>query len=95
MKSATPSKKLNELHDLRLQAQAAVEELFAEKLIPFKLTAHKLETTSIPEEYRIDFSDPHLAALFILWRRRYLSFKELVRAAVLRQAEAGEWNKEK
>jgi hypothetical protein len=90
--TATHGRELNELCE---QAQAAVDELFAEKLIPFKLTAHKLEPTSIPQEYRIEFSDLHLASLFILWRPGHLSFKKLVREGVVRQAEAGEWNKEK
>jgi len=87
------SEEAQSLEKLRSEAQEALDELFSQDLIPFKFTAHKIETTSVAKEYLIRFFDSRMPHLFILWDTPYVSFKELVQQAVLRRGEVNEWKK--
>ena len=49
---------------LTIEAQEAVNELWAEQAIPFKLTAHKVEAGE-PGHYTVHFFDAQLRSLFI------------------------------
>jgi len=64
---------------LTIQAQEAVNELWAEQVIPFKLTAHKVEAGVEPGRYTVHFFDARLHSLFIYWNPEKESFKTAVR----------------
>lgn len=61
------------------EAQEAVDELWAEKVIPFKLTAHEVEAGHETGHYTVHFFDPRLQSLFIFWNPEKESFKAAVR----------------
>jgi hypothetical protein len=65
---------------LRIDAQEAVDELWAEHGIPFKLTAHHVEAGRGADYYTVHFSDARLHSLFIYWNPAKESFKTAVRA---------------
>jgi len=72
------------VHDARgpeTEAQQALDELFNEDLLPFKLEAHKVESIG-PAEYQIRFHDSRLHSVDVS-RRRGHRFKDVFRAAVL------------
>jgi hypothetical protein len=66
--------------DLRVSAQQAVDELFAEGLIPFALAARAVESLGL-EEYIVRFQDSRLSAVDVSWLSGQ-SFKAAVRSAV-------------
>jgi hypothetical protein len=70
---------LKESH--RTEAQQALDELFNERLLPFKLTAHAVEAIGL-QEYIIRSRDSRLSAVFVSWYEG-LSFKDVCRTAVL------------
>ena len=63
---------------LTIEAQEAVNELWAEQVIPFKLTAHKVEAGE-PGYYKVYFFDAQLRLLFVFWNPEKESFKSAVR----------------
>jgi hypothetical protein len=67
--------------DLTSEAQAVLDDLWAEKLIPFQLTARKVESVGL-EEYIIRFSDSRLDSVDVSWKNLD-SFKDALRFAVL------------
>jgi hypothetical protein len=70
-----------EIEGMRLGAQQALVELFSKRLIPFKLSAHLVESIG-HGEYIVRFHDSRLHSVDVSWRAGQ-SFKALVRAAVL------------
>jgi hypothetical protein len=68
---------------IKLEVQETLDELLDERLIPFKLTAHQVETAS-PGEYRVPFYDSRIHSISFAWRSGGRpAFKEVIRAAVL------------
>ena len=58
-----------------------LDDLWAENLIPFQLTAHKVESIGL-EEYIVRFHDSRLHSVDVSWKNLD-SFKDALRAAVL------------
>ena len=69
------------LEEQQAEAQQALDELFIEHLIPFKLSAHKLESIG-SEEYIVRFHDSRLRSVDISWLQGQC-FKDVFRTAVL------------
>jgi hypothetical protein len=69
------------IEDMKVGAQQSLDELFAERLIPFSLSAQVVESLGL-EEYIVRFQDARLHAVDVSWPEGR-SFKEMVRAAVL------------
>jgi hypothetical protein len=67
--------------DLMSEAQSVLDDLWAENLIPFQLTARKVESVGL-EEYIIRFNDSRLHSVDVSWKNRD-SFKDALREAVL------------
>jgi hypothetical protein len=67
--------------DLKTEAQSVLDDLWATQLIPFELTAHKVESLGA-DEYIIRFHDSRLRSVDVSWKNQD-SFKDVVRAAVL------------
>jgi len=63
---------------LTIEAQEAADELWTEQVIPFKLTAHKVEAGD-PGHYTVHFFDTRLPSLFVYWNPEKESFKTAVR----------------
>ena len=70
--------------DLNLvrEAQAAVDELYAEGRLPFELTAFKVERDKSGSYHVVSFYDARLDDVVVL-EQHSLSFKQAVRDAVL------------
>ncbi len=66
---------------LKLEAQSALDELMREHRLPFKLTAQELVSKG-SSQYTLRFFDSRLHSITVTWETG-LSFKEVVRAAVL------------
>ena len=73
------------LEDQKVDAQQALDELFNENLIPFRLVAHALESVG-SEEYIVRFRDSRLPSVDISWLEGKC-FKVAFRAAVLDRVE--------
>ncbi len=63
---------------LTIEAQETFDELWADALIPFKLTAHEVEAGE-PGHYTVHFFDSRLPSMFIYWNPVRESFKTAVR----------------
>ena len=70
-----------DVDNIKLTAQETLDELFTESLIPFKLSARAVEAIGL-REYIVRFHDSRLRSVDVSWQEG-LSFKEVVRAAVL------------
>jgi hypothetical protein len=68
---------------LTIEAQEIFDELWAEQVIPFKLTTHKVQVCD-PGHYTVYFFDTRLPSLFVYWNPAKESFKTAVRAVALR-----------
>lgn len=68
------------LEDLTAEAQQALDELFKEGRLPFKLVAYRVSSLGM-EEYIIYFHDSRLRSIDISWRQGE-SFKAVVRYAI-------------
>jgi len=64
---------------MKNELQNALDELFTEKLIPFKLIAHIVAAEG--ETYTVRFFDSRLHSMRFSWEGN-IPFKEAVRAAV-------------
>ena len=64
---------------LMIEAQETFDELWAEQVIPFRLTAHKVEVGGDPGHYTVHFFDTRLPSLFIYWNPAKEPFKTAVR----------------
>ena len=67
--------------DMQISAQQGLDELFAEGLLPFKLSAYGIESLGY-DEYIVRFHDSRLHSIDVS-QHGGQSFKELVRCAVL------------
>ena len=67
--------------DLTGEAQSVLDDLWAENLIPFQLTARKVESVGL-EEYIVRFDDSRLHSVDVSWKNLD-SFKDALRVAVL------------
>jgi hypothetical protein len=70
---------LEESH--KSEAQQALDELFTEHLLPFKLNACAVNEVGL-QEYIVRFHDSRLHSVFVSWYEG-LSFKNVCRSAVL------------
>jgi hypothetical protein len=71
-----------DMENMKLGVQETLDELFSERLIPFKLTAYKVNADSLGE-YVVPFCDSRIHSIRFSWADGGSSFKEVVRAAVL------------
>jgi len=69
------------LEVLRLEAQQTLDDLLKDDLIPFELTARKIESDD-SGQYVIRFYDSRLFSITVAWEEGQ-SFKDIFRAAVL------------
>lgn len=69
------------VNDLKTEAQLVLDDLWRHQLIPFELTAHRVESLG-SEEYIIRFRDGPLRSVDVSWENQD-SFKDVVREAVL------------
>jgi hypothetical protein len=69
---------------LIIETQEAADELWAEHLIPFKLTADRVEAGTQPGHFTVHFLDNRLPSLFIYWNPDKGSFKTAVRVVAKR-----------
>lgn len=69
------------LEEQRVEAQQTLDELFSEGLLPFPLSAHKLECIG-SEEYIVRFHDSRLCSVDLSWHKDQC-FKDVFRAALL------------
>ena len=67
---------------IKLKVQATLDELISEHLIPFKLTAQRVDTDG-PGKYTVPFYDSRIHSFEFSWTDGGSSFTEAVRAAVL------------
>jgi hypothetical protein len=70
-----------ELKGLKTEAQIVLDELFHEEVIPFRLTAAKIESVG-GEEYIVRFHDSQLHSVDVSWPSSE-PFKDRFRAAML------------
>lgn len=64
-----------------LRVQETLDELFMERLIPFRLTASKVNADG-SEEYILPFCDSRIESISFSWKNGE-SFKEVLRAAIV------------
>ena len=69
------------LEDQRAEAQQALDELFSERLLPFKLSAQSVELVGF-EDYIVLFHDSRLYSVDVVWHEGE-SFKDAFRTALL------------
>ena len=69
------------MREQRAEAQQILDELFSERLLPFKLSAHRVESIGC-EEYIVRFHDSRLPSLDVSWGVGQC-FKDVFRTAVL------------
>lgn len=69
----------------KTEAQQALDELFSEHLLPFELSAHRVEAIG-GEEYIVRFNDSRLPAVDLSWCQGEC-FKDVFRVAVLERVK--------
>lgn len=67
------------------EAQQALDELFSEHLLPFKLTAGAVDDIGL-QEYIVRFHDSRLNSVLVSWYEG-LSFKDVCRTAILERVK--------
>ena len=70
-----------EIQAMKLGAQETLDELFIERLLPFKLSARQVESLGM-EEYIVRFHDSRLRSVDVSWKPGQ-TFKTIFRAAIL------------
>ena len=73
------------LEVLRLEAQLTLDDLLKHELIPFELTARKIESDG-SGQYVIRFHDSRLFSITVAWEEGQ-SFKDIFRAAVMERVK--------
>jgi len=69
--------------DLKLEAQKALDELWNEQRLPYKLTAYRVDpVVDIIDFYQINFFDSRLQPMIVEWRQAREPFKSAVRTAI-------------
>lgn len=74
-------KKETDIESTKLRVQETLDELFCERLIPFRLTADKVNADGVGE-YVIPFFDSRIHSIRFSWKNGE-SFKEVVRVAIV------------
>jgi hypothetical protein len=74
---------MQDTNSMKMEAQQTLDELYREGLLPFRLSAHKVESLGM-EEYIIRFYDSRLNSLDLSVRRDEV-FSAVFRAEVLRR----------
>jgi hypothetical protein len=69
------------LEDQKTEAQQILDDLFSERLIPFKLTAHKVESVGVGD-YIVLFNDSRLYSVDVVWNQGE-NFKDAFRESLL------------
>ncbi len=69
------------MREQKAEAQQILDDLFSEKLLPFKLSARQVESIG-GEEYIVRFHDIRLPSIDVSWGVDQ-SFKDVFRTAVL------------
>ena len=73
--------------NIKLRVQTTLDDLIREHLIPFKLTAYGVNADG-PGKYIVPFHDSRIHSFEFSWTDDgRLSFKDVVRAAVLKRVE--------
>jgi hypothetical protein len=72
--------------EARAKAQKAVDELFSEAILSFRLTAHTVEPIGL-QEYIVSFHDSRLRSVIVAWYEG-LDFKDVCRTAVMQRVKA-------
>ena len=72
--------------NMKFEVQETLDELFGEHLIPFELTAHKVNADR-PGEYEVPFYDSRIHSMRFSWTEGGSPLKEIVRTAVLDRAK--------
>jgi hypothetical protein len=67
--------------NIKLRVQETLDELFSERLIPFELTAQKVNADG-HGEYVVPFYDSRIHSISFSWKEGG-SFREVIRTAVL------------
>ena len=70
-----------DIETMKVGAQQTLDELFAESLLPFRLSARAVESIGM-EEYIVRFHDSRLFSVDVSWQRDQ-SFKSVFRTAIL------------
>jgi hypothetical protein len=70
------------IEDITLRVQATLDELSSEHLIPFKLTAQRVNSDG-PGKYVVPLYDSRIHSFEFSWTDGGLSFGEVIRSAVL------------
>ena len=70
------------LEEQQAHAQQALDELFAERLLAFKLSARMVGKIGV-EEYKVYFHESRLHSVDISWYPGNKCFKDVFRSAVL------------
>ncbi len=73
------------LKEQKAEAQLALDELFIEHLLPFKLSAYRIAYIGL-EEYIVYFHDSRLPAIDVSWREGEC-FREAFRTAILERVK--------
>ena len=73
-------------HNMKFEVQETLDELFGEHLIPFELTAQKVNADG-PGEYEVPFYDSRIHSMRFSWQDDGASLKEVVRSAALDRAK--------
>ena len=74
-----------DIENMKLSVQETLDELFSERLIPFKLTAQEVNADGLGE-YEVPFYDSRMHSIRFSWKDGG-SVKEVVRTAVLDRAK--------
>jgi hypothetical protein len=69
------------LEDQKTEAQQVLDDLFGKHLIPFKLTAHKVELVG-GDDYIVLFNDSRLYSVDVVWNQGE-SFKDVFRESLV------------
>jgi hypothetical protein len=73
--------------NIKLRVQTTLDDLIREHLIPFKLTAYGVNAAG-PGKYIVPFHDSRIHSFEFSWiDGRGLSFKDIVRSAVLKRVQ--------
>lgn len=70
------------IKDIKLRVQTTLDELSGEHLIPFKLTAQRVDSDG-PGKYVVPFYDSRIRSFEFSWTDGGTSFREVIRSAVL------------
>ena len=74
------------IQDMKFEVQETLDELFCEHLIPFELTAHKVNADG-SGGYEVPFYDSRIHSMRFSWQDGGSTLKEVVRSAALNRTK--------